>query len=369
MAWNPLDGNRTCILSDSMNPMLMPLAKTYGMGVQLRAHAYRRGWLKSRQLSRPVVSVGNLSVGGSGKTPLVAWIVAALLRHGYKPAILTRGYGRRRGADVIVLGPRAGRTASSRDVGDEPALLAQMAPQVPILICADRYRAGRLAEERFGVDVHVLDDGFQHFALHRDLDLVAVDVTQRLSDGALLPAGRLREPCSALKRSDLILLTRAEIQDAGPVEDQIRLINPRAKIFRSSTALQGLVEVANHRLAAPEVYAGQPMCAFCGIGNPRAFFTDLGRWGFTVGAQVAFRDHHVYGVTDVERLQAVARNSGATALLTTEKDLMNLPRDRKFELPVLACAIQLEISGAAAFEEGLLSKLSLARRERAPSAV
>jgi tetraacyldisaccharide 4'-kinase len=370
MAGRAFGGSDSCTLINPMNRFLTPLAEAYGLGAMLREHAFRRGWLKSRRLSRPVISVGNLTVGGSGKTPLVAWIVEALLRRGYKPAILTRGYGRKRGADLLVLEPQRERDIDARTVGDEPALLARALPQVPIVISANRHRAGQLAERRFGADIHILDDGFQHFALERDLDIVTIDVTQELQGLALLPAGRLREPCSALRRADLILLTRAELQNPDAIETQVRSINPQAQIFHCSTVLRGLIEAVSGTLQSPAAYHGRPLCAFCGIGNPRAFFADLRRWGFRLRAEIAFRDHHVYTPNDMRRLQAVAQAEGAVAFLTTEKDVMNLSPQWKSELPVLACAIRTEISDASAFEEALLAGVSpIRRRERAASAV
>ncbi len=341
-----------------MNRSLMPLAGLYSAGTRLRQRAFHRGWLKSRRLSRPVISVGNLTVGGSGKTPLVAEVARILHRHGYKPAILTRGYGRERGPDLIVLEPKPQRSPDSRMAGDEPALLARALPQVPIVICANRYRAGQLAEEWFGVDVHILDDGFQHLALARDVDLVAIDVTQDLAHGALIPAGRLREPVSALARADMIVLTRVEIQDPAPVEKQVTQINPKAPIFKCATGLQGLVELGGRQITEPGDYCGKPVSAFCAIGNPSAFFSNLRRWGFNPIWEVAFRDHHVYTAEDIQQLNKLAGEKKAVAFLTTEKDLMNLPQQSAFDLPVLACAIQAKISDAERFEQLLLAGLA-----------
>ena len=338
-----------------MNRSLMPLAGLYGAGARLRRRAFQHGWLKSRHLSRPVISVGNLTVGGSGKTPLVAQVAEILLRNGYRPAILTRGYRRERGADLIALEPRPERSAESRTVGDEPALLARALPQVPIVICADRFRAGQVAEERFGVDVHILDDGFQHFMLARDVDLVAIDVTQGVLHDALLPAGRLREPVSALARADIILLTRVEIQDPAPVEEEVHRINPRASIFRCATGLRAMIAAGSTCAIEPDDYRGRPVFAFCAIGNPAAFFADLRRWGFSPVSEIAFRDHHVYTREDIQHLNKAAREKGAAAFLTTEKDVMNLPSRSEFALPVLACTIQTEISEPDKFEQVLLA--------------
>ncbi len=341
-----------------MKRSLMPLARLYSAGVKLRQRAFQQGWLKSQRLSRPVISVGNLTVGGSGKTPLVAMTAGVLLRCGYKPGILTRGYRRERGADLIALEPHSQRAPDSRKVGDEAALLAHQLPQVPIVICANRYLAGRLAEEQFGVNVHILDDGFQHFALERDVDLVAVDLTQDLFHDALLPAGRLREPLSALVRADMMVLTRTEIEDAAPMEKQLSLINSEASIFRSAMKLRGLIGLGSRRSIGPEDYRGKQTCAFCGLGNPPAFFSDLRRWGFNPVAEVAFRDHHVYSTEDLKRLNKIAKGTGAEAFLTTEKDLMNIPLQPVSKLPILACAIQAEITDAVRFEQALVARLA-----------
>lgn len=338
-----------------MNRSLIPLAGLYSTGARLRRRAFQRGWLKSRRLSHPVISVGNLTVGGSGKTPLVAEVAAILLRNGYKPSILTRGYGRKRGAELIALEPQSQRNPDSRAVGDEPALLARALPQVPVIICADRYRAGQVAEEHFGVDIHILDDGFQHFALQRDLDLVAIDVTQGVLQDSVLPGGRLREPLSALSRADVLVLTRVEIQDPASTEAQVRKRHPDTPIFRCSMGLRSLVKASTHEIIEPQNFRRTAVCAFCAIGNPSAFFSDLSRWGFNTVAEIALRDHHVYSKADIHRLNQKARDNKAAVFLTTEKDLMNLPAGLEFELPVMACAIRAEILDSQRFEQVLLA--------------
>lgn len=338
-----------------MNRSLIPLAGLYGAGARLRRRAFQQGWLRSNHLSQPVISVGNLTVGGSGKTPLVARIAEILLRNGLKPSILTRGYRRERGADLIALEPRTQRNPDCRVVGDEPALLARLLPHVPIVVCSDRYRAGQLAEEHYGVDVHILDDGFQHFALEREIDLVAIDVTQDVSQEALLPAGRLREPLSALSRADMIVLTRVEISDPGPTRCQVRKFNSESPVFHCEMELLNLIEASSKEAIALEQYNGKPICAFCAIGTPAAFFTDLRKWGFNPVTEMAFRDHHIYIPEDVRRLNKAAKDESAVAFLTTEKDLMNLPPQIKFDLPVLICAIRAKILDVVNFEKVLLA--------------
>jgi len=303
-------------------------------------------------------------LGGTGKTPLVALVARTLAKMGLKPAILTRGYRRQGHVDLVALeprGPGAKRTADRRAVGDEPALLARTLPEVPIVVASDRHRAGCLAEDRFDAGVHILDDGFQHLALARDVDIVVLDATRKLSDWALLPAGRQREPCSALARADLVVLTRTELADPFPLERHVLQINPRARIFHASTKLCGLVNVTtgeSHTPAALKGRLGQTFWAFCGLGNPGAFFADLRAWGFTVAGETTFRDHHAYSRAELLGLETDALRAGAAALLTTEKDAINLRSDAVTRLPIFACAIELELREGLAFERDLATRLA-----------
>jgi tetraacyldisaccharide 4'-kinase len=241
-------------------------------------------------------------------------------------------------------------------VGDEPALLARALPEVPIVVCADRYRGGRLAEEELNVNVHILDDGFQHLALERDVDVVVLDVTQELSEDALLPAGRLREPVRALRRADVVVFSRTELGDPGRLMDQVAQINPHPRMFRSTTKLRVLQEMSGH-ISTPDEWRGKPVQAFCGIGNPQAFFADLRRWGFTVASEEVFPDHHLYTQGEFHRLNVKARQAGAKALITTEKDVLNFPSYCKPDLPLLVCEIQAEVVEAGEFEAMLVERL------------
>ena len=343
-----------------MNPLLLPFSAGFRFGVALRHAGYKRGWFKIRRLARPVVSVGNLTVGGTGKTPLVACVANILLRRGWKPSILTRGYGRSSKAEMIVVAPGAGRRADAQEIGDEPALLARMLPEVPLVICADRFRGGQAAEERFQVDAHILDDGFQHLALARDVDLLALDATQTISDWHLLPAGRQREPLSALRRAQIVVLTRTDSADPQPLEELVLKVHPAAKVFRSRTELLGWTDALSGEAISIEEIRAQKVAAFCGIGNPRAFFADLRRWGFNLVAEDAFPDHHVYTGEEIQRLVASARKNGAAALLTTQKDAVKFSRDWTPQLPILACEIEAQILDAGDFERTLLTYLEKA---------
>jgi tetraacyldisaccharide 4'-kinase len=336
---------------------LLPLVVAFRASVALRALAYRRGWLRVRRLNCPVISVGNLSVGGTGKTPFVVFLAETLLRLGWKPSILSRGYGRRSGEGPIALEPGAGRAPDPRVVGDEPALLARRLPEVPLVIAADRYRAGLMAEERFGVNVHLLDDGFQHLALARELDIVLLDLTRNYSTAALLPAGSLREPLAALARAQIVVLTRAELADPLPLENELRRLNPDLKIFRSRTRLEKFVDAASGNVLAMASVVGKPVCAFCGIGNPSAFFGDLRKWGLAPVVERVFPDHHPYSEQELGALSRQATEIGAATLLTTEKDVMNFPRGWRSDFPVLACVVEVEVEPSTAFVEALAGRL------------
>ena len=336
---------------------MQPFAAVFRLGVTLRLAAYRRGWFKTRRLSQPVVSVGNLTTGGTGKTPIVALVAKILLEHGWKPSILTRGYGRRSKADLIVIEPRPARQPDAREVGDEPALLARTLVEIPLVVCADRFRAGKVAEERFQVDAHILDDGFQHWALARDLDLVVLDAAQELSDRRLLPAGPQREPLRALERAQVVVITRANSSESEPLEKLVGETHPAAKVFLSSTKLLTLVDAVSGQAVRAEDFQSRKATAFCGIGNPGAFFRDAKRWGFDLAAVDAFPDHHVYTEPELDRLVARARENGASFMLTTEKDAVKFPWYGRAELPILACVIEAQFAAAEEFERTLLKHL------------
>ena len=342
-----------------MNRVLELMSSIFLTGIRLRYAAFRRGWLKTRRLNRPVISVGNLSVGGTGKTPMVILMAEMLLAAGERPCILTRGY-RRRGRAPTLLDPEEKLVYDPRVVGDEPAALAKALPDIPIVVAADRFHGGRLAERSFRPGVFLLDDGFQHLALDRDLDVVLLDVTTPSSDLALLPAGRLREPFQALQRAHWVILTRTELGDASGMHARVQAANPEARVFRCSTKLAGLADARSGLPELPERLLRKKLAAFCAIGNSAAFFADLRNWGFDVAAERAFPDHHVYRHYDLESVFAMARDAGAEAVLTTEKDLMNLPPRWDVPLPLFAACIRLEIENKMEFERALLAEVESA---------
>jgi tetraacyldisaccharide 4'-kinase len=327
---------------------LWPLSVVYGLAARLRASLYRGGILRSMRLGGTVLSVGNLTVGGTGKTPMVLWLAERLIADGQRPAILTRGY-------------RGGAPGNDRSVAvaDEVALLKlRLGARAQLGVGKDRYASGQMLE-RHGAKWFILDDGFQHLALQRDADIVLLDASDPFGGGRLLPAGRLREPLSALARAGIVVITRSE--RAPAVESMVRRYT-RAPIFYAQTELETV-------LRAPALAVEWPLpdrsaarvFAFCGIGNPRAFFDDLRRWGFSLAGERRFRDHHRYSSADVADLERAAGSTGADAMICTEKDVFNLREAKAGSLPVYACRIRLAISDAAGFWDAVVSAASQRR--------
>ena len=311
-----------------------------------RRRAYESGALGARSLDLPVISVGNLVAGGTGKTPTVAWLVEHLLERGLTAAVLTRGYGREETSRMRILPASVG--ANPREVGDEPAMLAdrfaRTAPRTVIGVCADRLAAGRTLETRDGIDLFVLDDGFQHLQLRRTVDIVLLDASEPFGNGHALPLGRLREPVASLRHASIVLLTRCRPDfDYARIRAAVRGANREARIFHSRMVATGLVDLATRSEARLDAARGARVAAFCGIANPQSFFEQVRGIGSEIVLERSFRDHHAYTTQDVRSLARAAKQAGAQAILTTTKDAMKLGHAESFGIPVFAVGIELEV--------------------------
>ena len=339
--------------------LLHALAVPYGVVVRARAALYRLGWpATSRRLPCRVVSVGNLTVGGTGKTPVVIALVEQLLARGRRVGVLSRGYRRQsRETEMLVSDGRAVLVGPA-EAGDEPYLIAMRCPRAVVAVGADRYRLGRWVLERHPIDCFVLDDGFQHLGLHRDADLLLVDVSDPAGLQALVPAGRLREPLSAASRATALLLTRADVGNWRDVVDTIeaatgRAAQPILSQFRAET----LIDVATGEVRKAETLAGRTVVAVSGIGNPASFATLLQRIGLRVGDQIVFADHHDYTATDLESVRERARHSGADMIVTTEKDAGKIAPLLKSGEQVWAVRLSFDIlSGRERFERTIFGE-------------
>jgi len=314
--------------------LLAPLTPLYRLGLLLRERRLASGREPIRRLRLPVVSIGNLSTGGAGKTPLAIALAQALAARGIATDVLSRGYGRRSQASA-----RVDPAGTAQEYGDEPLLIARTAA-VPVYVAPQRYDAGVLAElekDAQGARVHILDDGFQHRQLHRDVDILLLsraDLRDRL-----LPAGNLREPLHAAERAHVFAIPA----DDPALESEVRARGWKAPVWR-----------IQRRMEIPPLPG--PVQAFCGIARPAQFFAGLEAAGVTIAARRTFPDHHRYTQADLDRLAEQARAAGATALLTTEKDAVRMEGLRA-ALPIHTAQLHIEIEDGQTALDWLLARL------------
>jgi len=320
---------------------LWPLSVIYGAYVRTRAGLYKKGWLKQKRLRGKVISVGNLSVGGTGKTPMVLWLAENFLAEGKRVAILSRGY------------KGAGGTS------DEIELMKhRLQGRVKFGVGKNRFVEGRRLEAEQPVDIFLLDDGFQHLPLARDIDIVLIDALRPPHRGLLLPAGSLREPVSAMGRADLLVFTRT---DNRPMTSEAMVELDAYPVFAASMRLLGFRLHGKDGLVQSHEMGCGPFFAFCGIGNPQAFFDDLSRWQVPVAGQSIFGDHHPYKAVDLRRLEKAAQSAGAIAFVTTEKDAENLRGMAAPAIPIFIAVIDFVLSQESEFLALLEQKLQASR--------
>ena len=316
--------------------LLWPLSQVYGAYVRCRRALYSRGWLKPRRLKATVISVGNLTVGGTGKTPMVLWLAEKFLTQGKRVAILTRGY------------------KGSHGRSDEIEVLKRrLGGKVLFGIGPDRFVSGSRLESQHAVDVFLLDDGFQHLQLARNLDIVMLDGSRQLESEWLLPAGSLREPVAACRRADIFVVTRKSEKPVIKGGDAVVV-----PIFYAQTRLIGFQKFGPLAETKDRSYLGPgPFLAFCGIGNPSAFFDDLSRWQVPVVEKKVFPDHHKYSSMELDQLQSRSIACGAAGLITTEKDAENLPVS-DVRLPIWIAVIELAFNVERELLAAIDSKLA-----------
>lgn len=324
---------------------LAALAAPYGLAVACRNAGYDRGLFRVGTAGAPVISVGNLTLGGTGKTPLVAWVAGWLLDAGRRPAIASRGYGAARGG-----------------TSDEAAELGIVLRGVPHIAHRDRVRAARggLAA---GADVVVLDDGFQHRRLARDLDIVAIDATDPFGGGHLFPRGLLRESAAGLRRAEVVVLTRSTSVDSGrraAIHDAVTTARGgRPPVWAESVHAPVGLRTWSGTTRPLDELRGRRVLAFAAIGNPAAFRTTLEESGAVVTSFVTFADHHAYAPADLQRLAAQAAADRSDLVVTTLKDLVKVRADHVGNAPLAAVHVALEIrSGRDALERSIANALA-----------
>jgi tetraacyldisaccharide 4'-kinase len=315
----------------------------YLIGYLIHKSFYWLGLIKPKMLSVKVISVGNITIGGSGKTPFVLFLAKKLKEKGINLAILTRGY-KRSSKDTIVLGKKASSGIKWKHVGDEPYLLSNHLPEIPIIVDKNRLRSGKIARDKYKVDFLLLDDGFQHWRLTRDFDIVMIDSSIDLEKERLLPAGRLREPLSFLKRADLFVLTRVDQSvNRDNIVGILQRYNPLAPVVESVLQVTSLENWKDKSGIEPNLLKGKKVLAFCGIGNPYSFERTLKSLGLEILNAFFFLDHYIYTRKDLLSLQEEAKKTGAEYLITTEKDSVRLPDAVELTIPLLVVKVELKI--------------------------
>ncbi len=352
--WRSLANGTRCRLPDRLLlALLIPPSLIYSLLQRLRVILYRTGVLKSRRLPVPVLSIGNLTVGGTGKTPVTAHIARFLLSRGYRVAVLSRGYGGSLEGHTVVVSDGATIMLQSEQCGDEPFLLASTIPGLMVVIGSDRHAAGMLAMEQLAPDVFLLDDGFQHIRLQRDLDILLVDYSRPFGNGWTLPAGLLREPSSAGRRAGLIIQTRCPISNS-PLPAQLT----KKPCCRSRHELTDAIPLSSGDSLSFADLRDKSVLAFAGIAEPRLFFEDLRRKGLTLVETIAFPDHAGYSEQHLTTIMSSMKSSGAQYCITTEKDGVKLAKaPPELAQRILLARLALVLDNPEALEKSLLNLL------------
>lgn len=319
-------------------------SKVYAAGVRARAWAYRHGVFRRISVDAPLVSIGNVTVGGTGKTPFAIYLARRLQALGRRPAIVSRGY-LKEGRGLVVVSDGSSVLVGRRQAGDEPYLMARALPGVPVVVGPNRAVAATVATARFDPDIIVMDDGFQHLKVQRDLDVVVIDATNPFGNGMTLPRGILREPPNHLRRAGLLLLTRTDqTTDLDLLRDHLRTLNPTVPIVESIHRPASLRYYQHHDELGVQTLAGSRVVALSSVGNPRAFERTLGDLGAQIVDAWRLPNHHAYRRGPLTDLADRARDLGVEAIVTTEKDTVRFPPGFAFDVPVWVLAIELTVT-------------------------
>ena len=323
--------------------LLRFLSFLYYSGYTLRKLFYRSGLLKIKELKVKVISVGNITLGGSGKTPFVLYLSKKLKDKGINFAVLTRGY-KRRSKGTKELKRSESPDLKWEEVGDEPSLLSNHLPETPIIIGKDRYNSGKIAQDKYKAEVLILDDGFQHWRLKRDLDILIIDASIDLEKEKLFPEGRLREPLSSLKRANLFIFTRV---DQSTHKEKLKMIlqkfNPQSPIVESILVITSVLNWKDKTKIDLDSLKGKKGVVFCGIGNPFSFENTLKSLEVEILNAFFFLDHYIYSQNDLLSLEEERKKVGADFLITTEKDSIRLPEIKDQKAPILVVNVELKI--------------------------
>ena len=323
--------------------LLWPLTILYRSGIAIRAFLYRSKVFKTSRLKVKVISIGNITVGGTGKTPLVEKLARLYHEKGYRVGIVSRGY-RNKSSGIIVVSDGDKMAATPETAGDEPFLLARRMKGIPVVASKDRVQAGQYAIDSFKCDVILLDDCFQHLKLERDVDLVVIDSANPWGNGRLIPAGPLRESLKSLRRADALIFTR--VNQSRDTEELIKQIEQYsdAPVFTSAHRPVEWISFDTNERFSPDFMDGKRILGFAGIGNPESFQKTLSMLNATIADFLTYRDHHWYTDKDLLRIARTAERQRADAIVTTEKDSVRIPTHYKNKIPIYYLKIELEFT-------------------------
>ncbi len=333
------------------------------MGWVLKKTSFRSGFRIRRRLTCPVISVGNITTGGTGKTPVVIALAKHFTAQGKRVAVLSRGYGRNRPASTLLWVSDGKKIlVSAADGGDEPVLIAESVPEAAVLVCKDRFKAGLEALREFKPDLFILDDGYQRrFELHRDLDILVVDGINPFSTGWVLPAGLLREPLTAIDEANVFILNKVNMsRSPEDIRTVLHRHNPRAYVVESCYRPLRLRDFRTGKEVKSSLLDGTPVGAFSGVANPLSFIRTLAEFNVLIRHAYPMRDHYPYTKEKLKAILEDAKLRGLQYLVTTGKDEVKLPRDMELEMPILVLDIQWEVTGGKNHWETVLKTISLA---------
>lgn len=334
-------------------------AKLYELILRLRIVLYEYHYIKPKELSKAVISVGNISLGGTGKTPLVEYIARFLIDENFETAIISRGYKRQDSSQKETIVSDGNQLlASLEQAGDEPFMMAQKLKEVKIVVGADRFSAGKIAIDKLGCDVILLDDGFQHLKLKRDLDIVVLDATDPFGNGEMVPYGKLREPIYGLKRAQAIIVSRSDrATDQDLIFRVLSGLELNIPVIFSYHDFVGLRELTSKKVAPMRKLVQAKLAVLCALGNPKVFIEDLENYQAKIVSQHLFIDHHHYQQSDIDQVVNQAKQSGAEFIVTTEKDAVKLT-GFSFALPVYVVEIKVEFEDEVKLKSILLRTIT-----------
>jgi len=338
------------IVSDNKRHRLLKLCLLFIsfliiIGQNILLFMYSKNLLRKRKLSSKVISVGGITLGGVGKTPVVELVVNMLAKNGKRVAVLSRGYGRVGGSDIKLVSDGKEILCNVEEAGDEPYLLAKNMKSTVVFVGRNRYETGRTSEEKFNVDTVVLDDGFQHWRLHRDINIVVINASSPFGNGYVFPRGNLREPYKCLERADCFIITKIDmIKDAGIIKKRLLDVNKSAQVITTIHKPVCLENIVGEEQLDVECIKGEKVIALSSLGDPVSFENTLEHVGAEIVEKIRHPDHHWYSKDDIDNIQARQKALNAKFIITTQKDAVRLQRVETYYNPsLLIIRIEVEI--------------------------